>query len=326
LCGNGVIDCGEDCDDGNRRDGDGCPSNCKWARAWRRIRSDLSLKRDGIENSFGLDSKTEDYISGKISWEDYLFKRHIQDESRSVYSSLLVGSESNETTSGSGAYRGLTLKPTTTGTPLSSYLLFGKCPESPKQFSNPKMEKLASEVCEQYSFTKFAHAKAKLQLLTYVEAQMEGCRSRANKAWIAMTRMSDAAFRPPCKKSECCKVADMVSEKMICDGGTVAFPTCDATSCTWVYDCSNATLGDENDRNDYANTTVVVLKPKSVYYRSYGARATVDYAYELDTTASGLSDPAKVGIGVGSVILFVVIMIVVIILVMKFSKKKVETA
>ena len=29
LCGNGVIDLGEDCDDGNRQDGDGCSCNCQ---------------------------------------------------------------------------------------------------------------------------------------------------------------------------------------------------------------------------------------------------------------------------------------------------------
>ena len=29
LCGNGVIDLGEACDDGNRQDGDGCSCNCK---------------------------------------------------------------------------------------------------------------------------------------------------------------------------------------------------------------------------------------------------------------------------------------------------------
>jgi cysteine-rich repeat protein len=29
LCGNGVLDPGETCDDGNRFDGDNCPSNCR---------------------------------------------------------------------------------------------------------------------------------------------------------------------------------------------------------------------------------------------------------------------------------------------------------
>ena len=29
LCGNGVLDPGETCDDGNRFDGDNCPSNCQ---------------------------------------------------------------------------------------------------------------------------------------------------------------------------------------------------------------------------------------------------------------------------------------------------------
>jgi cysteine-rich repeat protein len=29
LCGNGVIDIGETCDDGNRFDGDNCPANCQ---------------------------------------------------------------------------------------------------------------------------------------------------------------------------------------------------------------------------------------------------------------------------------------------------------
>ena len=28
LCGNGVVDTGERCDDGNRNNGDGCASNC----------------------------------------------------------------------------------------------------------------------------------------------------------------------------------------------------------------------------------------------------------------------------------------------------------
>ena len=31
LCGNGVLDPGETCDDGNRFDGDNCPSNCRGA-------------------------------------------------------------------------------------------------------------------------------------------------------------------------------------------------------------------------------------------------------------------------------------------------------
>src|SRR5882724_659029 len=29
LCGNGLLDPGETCDDGNRLDGDNCPSNCR---------------------------------------------------------------------------------------------------------------------------------------------------------------------------------------------------------------------------------------------------------------------------------------------------------
>lgn len=110
-------------------------------------------------------------------------------------------------------------------------------------------------------------------MLTYVEAEMEGCRKRATDKWIKMSKMNASAFQPPCKGTrkfsnvekirkflgrkislkknlllltnfflaECCKIADMVNEKMVCDGGGVAVPSCDVTTCTWKYDCTNGT-------------------------------------------------------------------------------------
>jgi len=196
------------------------------------------------------------------------------------------------------------------------------------------MEKLAEDVCEQNPLTKFAHANAKLQMLTFVEAQMDGCRKRANPAWIKMTRMSESAFQPPCKESLCCKVAEMVSEKMVCDGGTAAFPVCDASTCTWTYDCTNSSLDDTEGTSDGNVTTIV---PKSVYYRKYGvpARATQNTQVEYVPPGSSgygnsgileLSVGAKIGIGIGAFILFLVLLFVGVVLGVKWSRKKVETA
>jgi len=195
------------------------------------------------------------------------------------------------------------------------------------------MEKLAEDVCEQNPLTKFAHANAKLQMLTFVEAQMDGCRRRANPAWIKMTRMSEAAFQPPCKGSQCCKVADMVNEKMVCDGGTAAFPSCDPATCTWTYDCTNSSLDDTEGSSDGNVTTVV---PKSVYYRKYvPARASQNNQVEYvppdssnspNSRISELSIGAKVGISIGAVILFLFLLFVGVVLGVKWSRKKVETA
>ena len=32
-CGNGIVESGEECDDGNRDECDGCKSSCEWERA-----------------------------------------------------------------------------------------------------------------------------------------------------------------------------------------------------------------------------------------------------------------------------------------------------
>jgi hypothetical protein len=286
------------------------------------------LKRDGTAAT-GFDEETEAYLNGEISWEDYLFKRSAEqapkNTRKSAYAFILRASNStdvddkDDSDKNSTVFRRLQLKGNV-GTPISGYLLFGKAPEAPKSWANPQMEKLGSSVCEHNPLTKFAHAKSKLQMLTYVEAEMEGCRKRATPKWIAMTRMNASAFQPPCKGAGCCKVADMISEKMVCDGGTVAIPSCNATSCTWIYDCGNATSTPDSDGNQTAK------KPSP--YRTYGAlnsngQAYVDTESASGNSNSGIPQAAKIGLGIGGALLVVVVVVVVIVLVNQ--EKRVES-
>jgi hypothetical protein len=295
---------------------------------WRRVRNDLALKRDGTVAN-GFDEETEAYLNGEISWEDYLFKRSAEQgptkiTRKSAYAFVLRASNStdddkDDDDKNSTVFRRLKLKGNV-GTPISGYLLFGKAPEAPRNWANPQMEKLGASVCEHNPMTKFAHAGAKLKMLTYVEAEMEGCRKRATPKWIAMTRMNASVFQPPCKGAGCCKVAEMVSEKMVCDGGSVAVPSCNASSCTWIYDCGNATSTPDEDGN---KTT---RKPSP--YRTYGAlnsngQAYVDSDSDSGNSNSGIPKAAKIGIGIGGALLAIVIVVVVIVLVNQ--EKRVES-
>jgi len=247
-----------------------------------------------------------------------LFKRSTEHQTQySTFTRMDDSASSDDNTTG---FRGLQLK-YGRGTPISSYLIFGKTPEAPRSWANPAMEKLGSSVCEHNPMTKFADAGAKLRLLTYVETEMEGCRKRANSKWIAMTRMNASAFIPPCKGAKCCKVSEMVSEKMVCDGGTVAIPTCDVSTCSWVYDCGNATVFayEDDAHNDTANNKTT---PRKSVYGKYGAQGSVaeDFPADGSSSSAGLSDPAKVGIGVGCGALFVMAVIVVIAIVRNKSE------
>ena len=49
VCGNGRLECGEVCDDGNNRDGDGCMADCELDPELAQCREDLALARDEIE-------------------------------------------------------------------------------------------------------------------------------------------------------------------------------------------------------------------------------------------------------------------------------------
>jgi len=275
------------------------------------------LKRDGTVET-GFDAETEAYMNGEISWEDYLFKRSAEQgparTTKSAYAFILKAAnrtDDDKDDKNGTVFRRLELFGNL-GTPTSGYLLFGKAPDAPKYWSNPQMEKLGSSVCEHNPMTKFADAKSKLQMLTYVEAEMDGCKKRASAKWIAMTRMNASAFQPPCKGAGCCKVADMVNERMVCDGGTVAIPSCNASSCTWIYDCGNAT------------STPDVAK-KSVYL-SYGALDSNGKSYadsEPSGNSNGISDDAKIPIGIGGALLVIVVVVVVIVLVNK--DKRVES-
>jgi len=277
-------------------------------------------------------------MNGEISWEDYLFKRNVgQVPGKRVYSNIIRIRANNDTDDSDntgvnntvGAYRRLTLKPARQGTPLSSYLIFGKTPDAPKLWSNPQMEKLGSSVCEHNPLTKFAHANSKLLLLTYVEAEMDGCRKRASDKWIRMMkhRMNASEFQPPCKGTQCCKIADMVNEKMVCDGGGVAVPSCDNRTCTWKYDCTNATLDEEEDDK---NKTVTVATPRSVY-RKYAANADDNVAFaegsadgtNTNGAEGGITPVTKMAIGGGIAGgLVVVVIIVIVVLKIKESGKK----
>jgi len=191
-------------------------------------------------------------------------------------------------------------------------------------WSNPQMEKLGSSVCEHNPLTKFAHANSKLLLLTYVEAEMEGCRRRVSEKWLRMMkhRMNSSDFNPPCKGSQCCKIADMVNEKMVCDGGGVAVPSCNNKTCTWTYDCTNATVDEEEVDDNNKNKTVTVATPRSVY-RKYGARADDDAAFAAgsdDTTNSGNVNPDGTQMAIASGVaggLVAIVIVVIIVLVIK---------
>jgi len=277
------------------------------------------------------DGETEAYMNGELSWEDYLFKKRNVEQGRLVYSPVIrIKSNDTDTNNNAiGGFRQLSLKQQREGVPLSSYLLFGKAPEAPRQWANPQMEKLGSSVCEHNPMTKFAHAKAKLLMLTYVEAEMDGCRKRASDRWIKITKMNVTAFQPPCRGAQCCKVADMVSDQMVCDGGGVAFPTCDTTTCKWKYDCASATFDDDDNTNITTTNKTATTTPRSVYYRKYGARESASLAFNGESeveTSNGLTLPAKIGIGVGAGVGAVGLVMVVVVLLMKVRKSRAERA
>jgi len=274
-----------------------------------------------------FDPATEAYMNGELSWEDYLFgsasdnfitkRSGEQNRGRSFSFIRVKDADENTTTidinqtTGQQTARRLHLKGRG-GAPVSAYLIFGKmAPEAPRTWANPFMEKLGASVCEHNPMTKFAHARAKLQMLTYVEAELDGCKKRATPQWIKMTRMNASVFQPPCKGALCCKVAEMVSEKMVCDGGTVAIPSCNASTCTWSYDCGNATGEPE------VNQT---RRPTSVYYRIAAALGSDGSTYS-GSSPSGLSEPAKIGIGVAGGILGIAIIVVVVVVVFNKEKK-----
>jgi len=269
----------------------------------------LTKKRaDGgvVEEGVGIpverfDDETEAYMNGEMSWQDYLFKRSITQTqpSSATYSPMTRVQNSSDN-------RQLRLKNGLENSPLSSYLLFGKAPEAPKQWSHPFLEKLASSVCEKNPLTKFANALAKLRMLSFVEMEMNGCGFRATARWLKAMKLNVAHLQRPCTPSYCCNRSEMINEQMLCDGGNVAIPTCDEKICKWKYDCANAiSLDDDTNTTNTTNTnnTIVRATPRSTYWRTYGAQASNGVEYVDDTTtvetSNGLSRNARIGLGVG---------------------------
>lgn len=314
LCGNGIIDCGEDCDDGNRVEDDTCPATCRRLHGWRRIRGDLTLKRDGID----LDRATDEYINGGMSWEDYMFSSEKRDvETVRVYATL--GLKGRPAANSTANHTRLAIRDRTT---LSAYLLFGAAPAAPKTYANDAMQKLANRVCFESSVTKHANAKSKLRMLTFAEAELLGCKPRASPAWIKMSKMRPEAFQPPCHGMTCCKVEDIINDTMLCDGGGAGTPLCNTTTCKWTYDCSNATIED----NDSADN--ITVTPRSVYAIRYRAQGDNDaqYTSERENYASLHSLPvgSKVGIGIGASAVIIVFGVIIAIVFVKSSAKTVE--
>jgi len=283
------------------------------------VRGDLTLKRDGATL---FDDETEAYMNGEISWAEYMFsnseKRDLQGGNGRTYATLAMKGNRPAYSNSSSSKLAVRDK----NTPSSCYLLFGAAPPAPRTYANEAMQKLANNVCFENTVTKHAHPKSKLRMLTYAEAEILGCKKRASPAWIKMTGMSAAAFQPPCHGLLCCKVADIVSDSMLCDGGGAAVPTCNTTTCKWSYDCTNATIEDDNGSD---NVTTLVI-PQSVYRKSY-SRATQDGESQYNEaigsgSSSGLSLAGKIGIGTG---VSVVVGAIIVVLVVKNGRKKVET-
>jgi len=147
-------------------------------------------------------------------------------------------------------------------------------------------------------------------MLSYVENEMSGCGFRASPKWMKMMRMNLSLMQRPCKPAICCKVASIASDQMICDGGGSAEPICDEPTCTWKYDCSQANLDNTTTKRNSTGT-----RPR--IYRTYGAQESNNVAYnnnDVDAAgaSNGLSNSAKIGVGVGVSGVAVVAIIVVV--------------
>jgi len=271
----------------------------------------LTLKRTGTE----FDHETDAYLNGAMSWEDYMFTSEKRDvEAVRVYATL--GLKGRPAANSTANHTRLAIRDRSSP---SAYLLFGTPPAAPKTYSSSAMQRLASQVCFENSVTKNANAKSKIRMLTFAEAELNGCKKRASAAWIKMTKMNPEAFDPPCHGLMCCNISELLNETMLCDGGGAGAPSCDTTTCKWRYDCSNATIEDD-DGND--NITVT---PQSVYrrFRAQGDSDT-QYSSQEQQFTSSLSVASKVGVGIG-VSALAVAFVVAIVVVVKNGDKKVET-
>jgi len=248
-----------------------------------------------------------------MSWAEYMFSTEKRDvETIRVYSTLRLKDRpaANTTNQHRLAIRDKSSP--------SAYLLFGsKAPKASRTYGNEGMQALANRVCFENSVTKNANAKAKLRMLTYAEAEMLGCKKRASASWIKMTRMSPGAFQPPCHGVLCCNVSEIVNETMLCDGGAAGTPTCNPKTCKWTYDCSNATIEDDDGRDN------ITITPRSVYGKASRAEGESD-SVQLTESSDRLSVGSQVGIGVGVSAGAAVLLVVLLIFIVKNSKKTVE--
>jgi len=213
---------------------------------------------------------------------------------------------------------------------LSGYLLFGAAPQASKVFSNAKFQKLATSVCFENPITKNAHPISKVRMLTYAEAEMTGCKKRASPEWIKMTGMSTKAFEPPCKGSACCNVSEIVSTNILCDGGGVGTPSCNTSTCTWSYDCTNATI--DEDVGTASGGDVISINQYYVYNKKpASSRAVADGTSQLNASPvtsapyDSLTVGAKIGIAVGMFVVLAVVVLAIVASLNNCGEKTVES-
>jgi len=120
-------------------------------------------------------------------------------------------------------------------------------------------------------------------------------------------------FTPLCPPPSCCTTAGLLDGKILCPAGGLGKPSCDTTTCTWSFDCTNPKLLDH---------TTIMSTP--IALTAVGA-AVVSNALASDSNSfygnSNGSDPSAFNALIGLSVVATILVVVVLVLAIMFIRK-----